>query len=193
MDIDEGMTETEIFKVGFTHANAARDAALVEYPNDVMLSDAFRHFSWNHMSTSDLTVGKLKTRTATINHEWGLLLLNPILNYYDDQYNYYVSINDPDAANKAFADSTLYIPNLKHDLVIISESSFSFFKGYFSVSNIMDLHNNVYGRAYPEKEPLLDYRDAFYMAKNNNELILDEVDVNDDHFYAVWVSEWYTY
>lgn len=142
-----------------------------------MLRDAYRHFSWNYISADD--IGQYETRTATINHEWGLLLLDPILNYYDDQYNEYVSQGYSDAANMAFADATLYIPTLKYELVTISKSSYSFFKGYFDVSNIMDLHNNCYGRAYAVNQPSLGYDSAFYRAKANNELILSELSVGD--------------
>lgn len=51
LDLDEGLTSTEIYKIGVTYANQARDAALKEFPSNVMLQDAFRHFSWNYIST----------------------------------------------------------------------------------------------------------------------------------------------
>ncbi|WP_427338023.1 hypothetical protein [Caloranaerobacter sp. DY30410] len=49
LDIDEGLTETEIYRIGVTHANAAREAAMAEFPDDEMLCDSFRHFVWNHV------------------------------------------------------------------------------------------------------------------------------------------------
>lgn len=195
LDIDEGMSETQIYKVGYTHANAARDAALAEYPNDVMLRDAYRHFVWNHMSTSDSSVGKIKTRTATINHEWGIILLSPLENHYNNAYNDYINsgYSEEDAALNAFNDTVAYILTLKYNTVLICESNYDFFKAIFEVSNIMDLHNNCYGRAYPENHPTLNYDQAFHYAKNNGELILNENSVDDNDYYHIWAWDWYTY
>lgn len=191
LDVDEGLSALEIFAVGVTHANEARDAALDKYPNDVMLRDAYRHFAWNYLSTQD--IGQYKTRTATINHEWGIILLDPITNYYTNQYNYYVANNDPDAASKAFADAVLYIPILKYQLVILCQNSFSFFSSLFDESNIMDLHNNCYGRAYAVTHPDEGYDTSFQLAVQNDELILDENDVGNSEYQFVWQNEWYTY
>ncbi|PAD71690.1 hypothetical protein CHH67_24055, partial [Paenibacillus campinasensis] len=83
LDRDEGLSALDITKIGFIHANTAREEALKKYPNDVMLRDAYRHFTWNYIATKD--VGAIKTRTATINHEWGIILLNPVLNYYNNR------------------------------------------------------------------------------------------------------------
>lgn len=189
------MSEAQIFKVGYTHANASRDAALAEYPNDVMLRDAYRHFVWNHMSTSDSSVGKIKTRTATINHEWGIILLSPLENHYNNAYNDYINSGyaEEDAALNAFIDTVAYIPTLKYNTVLICESNYAFFKSIFEVSNIMDLNNNCYGRAYPENHPTLNYDQAFYYAKNNSELILNENSVDDNDYYQIWAWDWYTY
>jgi len=193
LDLDEGLTSTEIYKIGVTYANQARDAALKEFPNNTMLQDAFRHFSWNYISTGG--VGALKTRTATINHEWGMLILDPVTNYYTDKYNTYRSqgYSDYAAANKAFSDAVTYIPYLKYQLVEICKSSYSFFKSFFMISNIMDLHNNCYGRAYYSKMPSAGYKTAFYTAKNKGELILSESSVGDYQYKYVWQSNWYTY
>jgi Holliday junction resolvase RusA-like endonuclease len=193
LDLDEGLTSTEIYKIGVTYANQARDAALKEFPSNVMLQDAFRHFSWNYISTGG--VGALKTRTATINHEWGILILEPVTNYYTNRYNTYRSqgYSDYNAANKAFSDAVAYIPDLKYQLVTICKSSYSFFKSFFTVSNIMDLHNNCYGRAYYGKMPNAGYKTAFYTAKNKGELILSESSVGDYQYKYVWQSQWYTY
>lgn len=195
LDLDEGMSELQIYKVGVTHANTARSWALNTYPNSnqVMIRDAARHFSWNHISTKDSTVGKTKTRTATINHEWGTILLNPILSYHENKYKEYVKQGVSDPANKAFANTLLYIPTLKYELVSASRNSYSFFKALFDVSHIMDLHNNCFGRAYPERNSSQTYASAFNTALSKNELILNETNVVDSHYRNVWQSEWYTY
>lgn len=195
LNVEEGMSTWEIYKVGVTHANKARDEALKEFPKtdytNVMLRDAFRHFSWNNMSTKD--IGAYKTRTATINHEWGILLLDPMTNYFDARYNEYVGQGYSDAGNRALTDTVLYIPTAKYHMVSLCKGSYNFFKSFFDESNIMDLHNNCWGRAYAGNYPSLSYRDAFYRAKNNNELILAENKVTNANFDYVWRSQWYTY
>lgn len=191
LDLDEGLSDSEIFAVGFTYANEARSAALDAYPDDDMLADAYRHFAWNYIST--LHIGQYKTRTATINHEWGILMIDPITDYFTDQYNDYVDDNDPDAAAKAFSDAILYITNFKYQAVTLCQSSFSFFSGFFEEANIMDLHNNCYGRAYAVNNPDDGYDDSFELAKSRDELILDEDDVGSSQYQYVWQNNWYTY
>lgn len=45
LDINDGLTEIEIFTIGYTLANSARSSAASAYPNNTMLQDACRHFS----------------------------------------------------------------------------------------------------------------------------------------------------
>ncbi|MEW9699260.1 hypothetical protein [Paenibacillus sp. SI8] len=193
LDTNEGMTGYQIFLVGVLHANAARDEALSEYPNDVMTRDAYRHYTWNFRATKDSAVGKTKTRTATINHEWGVLLLNFALNYYDQQYNSYINSGKSDyvAANQAFSDVTLWMPELKMQLISIFKSNYSKFKGFFQVSNIMDLTNNCWGRSGPTDHSNSTPKQAFALDKNN--LILSESSVYDYQYNIVWQNQWYTY
>lgn len=191
LDLDEGMTESQLFQVGVSFANEARDASLKEFPRDVMLRDAFRHFSWNNISTK--SVGANKTRTATINHEWGIIMLNPMLNYFDKQYNKYNNQGYSNAGAKALGDTITYIPVFKQNAVTLCENDYSFFKGLFGDGSIMDLHNNCWGRAYATNYPSDSYRNSFYKAKNNSELILSENSVIDSNYYYVWASKWYTY
>ncbi|SEM24756.1 hypothetical protein SAMN04488688_110158 [Paenibacillus sp. cl141a] len=191
LDRDEGLSATDIAKIGLTHANKARDEALKKYPNssDVMLRDAYRHFTWNYLSTKD--VGAIKTRTATINHEWGLVLLNPVINYYNNRYNYYVGNGSGAAGYDAFIDTTLYIPNLKFQLILVCQANIDTFKGFFDNANIMDLHNNVYGRAYAASHPS-GYDSAFTSAKNAGDLILSESSVTNWNYTYVWQNNWWT-
>jgi hypothetical protein len=196
LDLDEGMTETEIYKVGFTHANTARDWALKTYPRDpeqYWVRDAARHFSWNLISSKDSNVGKIKTRTATINHEWGALMITPMVNYYSSKYNEYTKKgkSDYDAATEAFSATILYIPNFKYTGVTASRNSYSFFKALFKPSNIMDLHNNCWGRSYSTTS--LSYADAFRKSYQAGELIGSESQVGDTAYKSIWQKEWYTY
>ncbi len=194
LNVDEGMTTVEMTLI-VAHAVRAKDASKDEYPNDSMLEDAFRHFSWNHMCTSDDNIGKTKTRTATINHEWGPILVQPAINIYTRKYEDYIASGhtDQEAATRAFNSTIVAIPRFKQDTILVCEANYSFFKGIFGVSHIMDLHNNCYGRAYPASDPSLDYREAFHKSRRAGELILDEKDVNNDHYYQVWAWDWYTY
>jgi hypothetical protein len=192
LDLDEGITATQITKVVVTHANTAKSAAKSAYPNDSQKEDAFRHYAWNFLSTKDSTIGKIKTRTITINHEWGLVLLTPVLNYYDSQYQTYLSSGETQtsAANKAFADVTLWIPDLKYQLVILCQNSLSTFKALFSAGNIMDLYNNCYGRSGPENYPNKTYAQAFNL--DYSSLILSEATVTNYFYSYVWESDWYS-
>ncbi|RXZ80524.1 hypothetical protein EBB07_18415 [Paenibacillaceae bacterium] len=137
--------------IGVTHANAARNAALAKYPNDAMMRDAYRHFTWNYLSTKD--VGALKTRTATINHEWGITILSPITNYFNNRYSYYVGQNSSAPGYNAFIDTTVYIPSFKLQMILLCKGNINTFRAFFDDANIMDFHNNVYGRAYAASHP----------------------------------------
>ncbi|MFS1519614.1 hypothetical protein V1503_24615 [Bacillus sp. SCS-151] len=194
LDLDEGLSETDIFDIGYTYANEARDAA-IDYSSNTMLRDAFRHFSWNYLST--VNVGKSEARTATINHEWGIQMIDAIGNYYTNRYNEYIAdgYSESDAANKSFIDATLYIDDLKYFMIQFCEDDLSFFKGYFEDSNIMDFTNNHYGREYGDDYPTIGYKFAFANAKDEdvNQLILDEDDVVSSSYELVWKNDWYTY
>jgi len=188
LDADEGMDTSEILDL-FDAADTARDAAEDKYPNDEMLEDAYRHFAWNHIASRD--IGTSATETGTTNHEWGLLLLDPISNYYRNQYNDYIIDNytEEEAAEMAYGDAINEISPMKADLVAIFRSSYSVFKGYLEVGNIMDLNNNYYGRYY--SSTYSSYDTAFTVAKNANYLILSESSVTDTHYRKVWNNRWY--
>lgn len=208
LNVQENMSTTEIYKLGVTYANKARDAAISEFPitstennnpistadyNNVMLRDSFRHFTWNNMATRD--IGNIKTRTGTINHEWGIKMLDPMTKYFDSQYNTYrgKGYSVDNASNYALADSVNYIPSFKYNVVSICKGSYTFFKSFFDISNIMDLHNNCWGRAYAGNYSYYGWSTAYYISKSHGELILAENKVTNSNFDYVWRSQWYTY
>ncbi|WDF51052.1 hypothetical protein PQ460_00955 [Paenibacillus sp. KACC 21273] len=191
LDIEEGLSNSQIAKIGVTHANTARSAALKRYPNNLMLADGFRHFTWNYLAARD--VGAVATRTATINHEWGILLLTPATNYYSERYNYYKGKNNNAPGNAALIDTTAYLPELKQNLVLLSKNDYSFFKGYFKKSNIMDLHNNCYGRSYAASNKPDGFDKVYSMAREKQQIILSEASVTDHNYQYVWKNNWYTY
>jgi hypothetical protein len=191
LDAEEGMSLYEMSKLAVIHAKKAKKEAKEEYPNNYMLEDAFRHFAWNNLSAKD--IGVVKTRTGTINHEWGMLMINPMISHFDDKYEEYSSQGLSNAADKALADTINYIPTYKYYAIKVCKKSYGYFKSEFDDSNIMDLHNNCFGRAYSQNYSNLSYREAFRKAKSKNELILDEDDVTNGNYDYVWQSEWYTY
>ncbi|WP_025028839.1 hypothetical protein [Caldalkalibacillus mannanilyticus] len=191
----EGLTALDQTRI-FNDASTAREWALKTYPkNDqVQLRDAARHFSWNHISTNNSNVGVTKTRTATINHEWGSVMSNGVNNYYNNRYDYHKrqGRTNVGAAALALAETNTYIPEFKAELITESKKSYNFFKSIFTVAEIMDLHNNCWGRAYAGKTSN-SYIVDFNTARIHEELILSESSVTDSHYRHVWRSEWYTY
>jgi len=194
LDLDEGLSESDFLRI-FSHAKDAKKIASNEYPNDRDLEDALRHFSWNFLSVKDSKIGTSKTRTATINHEWGLVLLKPVLNNYDKKYDEYIKdgYSEQKAASNALADTIIFIPYIKDMTVRACKKSYDFFKSIFSEDEIMDLHNNCYGRAYASEYPRYSALDAFNHAKRNDKLILRARNVTNSQYRYVWASEWYTY
>lgn len=189
LDLDEGLDMKDIAKIGVTIAGKARNEATEKYPDDLMLRDAFRHFTWNYLGANE--IGVKKTRTATINHEWGMLILSPVKKYLSETYEDYKKdgYSTKRAKQKAVAKTMRFIPDFKDKTIRICKKNYKFFKGIFSGSNIMDLHNNCYGRAYSKKVKD-DYEKAFKKAKSD--LILDE-DVSNSEYKYLYDSEWYTY
>lgn len=169
LDLDEGLSDTTIAKV-LAYAKKAKSVSSSKYPDDEGLQDAYRHFSWNHMMTDKLS--KTKARTAGNNHEWGLVMLTPMTNYYDSMYDDYIDegYSKSTAANKALASTIIYIPEFKSYMVAICEKSYKSFKSFFSDAYIMDFHNNCWGRAYADTYTY-SYSKAFDKALKNEEII----------------------
>lgn len=187
---DEGMSNSDI-AMSVYYATQAKNISSSAYPNDVNKQDAYRHFSWNFIMADNWD--QYKARTFGNNHEWGLILLTPILNYYDDQYNKYLNqgYSDKNAAETAFIDATLYIPTLKYYTVNLCEGSFANFKALFTTDNIMDLYNNCYGRAATASYS--SYSTAFNDAWNDGDLVKSKSSVTNTHYNNVWAWDWYTY
>lgn len=194
LNYDEGLSNTDVTRI-VNHSVTAKSLASKAYPNNAMKQDALRHFAWNFLAARNSNVGAYKTRTATINHEWGLIVLNPALKEYDSRYTTYrkSGYSEDNASTKALSDTVMFMPNFKKQVITACKSSYPFFKGIFTVGNIMDLHNNCYGRAYASSDSGLTAELAFNKADRNNQLILSESSVTDSSYYNVWASQWYTY
>lgn len=194
LNIDEGLSESDFLRI-MSHVKKAKRLSSDEYPNNYDLQDALRHFSWNFLSVDDSKIGTYKTRTATINHEWGLVLLKPVLNKYDREYNNYIKdgYSERKAASNALGDTIVFIPYIKDMTIRTCKKSYDFFQSIFSEAEIMDLHNNCYGRAYASEYPRYSALEAFNKARRKDDLILRERDVTNRQYRNVWSSEWYTY
>lgn len=195
LDLQEGLTDTQVAAI-FVDSETARKQALKAYPSSADAAtkrDAFRHFAWNNISTKRYDA--YTTRTATTNHEWGIVMLNPMLNYYDNTYNKYISNGNSTsyAASNALAETVAYIPKYKKYAISLCQSKYSYFKSIFSADCIMDLTNNCYGRSYATKSSNLSYTDAFNKALSNGEVILGSSTVTNSSYYTVWNNDWYTY
>lgn len=188
LDTDEGMTSSQIFTLGTTTANSAKNIAAAQYPNDAMLQDAYRHFTWNYISVFNSSLGIYPTYIGTVNHEWGLILLNPLTNYYDSQYQSY--LNEGYASNQsavwAFSDAINYIPIMKSQLVVYCKNGYSFFSGLMSSGNIMDFMNNFEGRYYALGDSTSNCKGAFDRAISAGVIIKSESSVGDSQKRSLW-------
>ena len=184
---NDGLSLLDIFAIGFTHANAARDEAIDLYEDQgstvEMKRDAFRHMTWNFRSLKG--VGEGKTRIATINHEWAYLILPAVTQYEQTRYNYYFdlyytqiiwglfSINDIMMMAKADADA--YAVTYRNQLIQSCKNSLSVFNSTFSGNSyIMDFWNNKVGRDYAKSNANSSTNTVFTTAWNAGELIKHE-------------------
>jgi|GEM_PF-3631122 len=185
LNMNDGLTVIDIFKIGVTHANAARDEAVDLYEDTTteMRRDAFRHMTWNFRSLKD--VGVHKTRVASINHEWAYVILPEINRYEQERFDYYfdqyynlimlglISIMDIRAMAKADADA--YAITYRDELIENCKNSLALFNSTFtSNSYIMDFWNNKVGRDYGKSHPSSSTDDVFTMAWNADKLIKNE-------------------
>ncbi|MFE1630757.1 hypothetical protein ACFLFF_28850 [Brevibacillus reuszeri] len=180
---DEGLTISQMSRLK-DYADEARDTAAKYYKNDSMLRDAYRHFLWNYLGANDSRLGQTKTRVATTNHEWGLILRQDALDYYDQRLEYYtdLGLNGLEAMGPAFGDTLNRLPRMKRNKI----TSYSEFKQVADDSNVMDWNNNYYGRYYSY---IGDKDDAFKQAKPF--LILAENKVKTSDYRKVYDGNWY--
>ncbi|KOO40413.1 hypothetical protein [Priestia koreensis] len=189
LDIDEGMTSYQMTKIAVEYGNKAKKIAKEAYPKDSNTEDAYRHFSWNHISTRSM--GSKTTTKATKNHEWGLLLLEPASNYYRNEYNGYrkKGYSDQNAATKAYGKTITWLPTAKDGYKKLCKSNYKFFKLFMKNGNIMDFNNNYYGVNFASKYS--SYATAFSKAKAAKVLLLVENAAADRNFKSVWINNRY--
>ena len=193
LDMDEGITESLALDAIFD-ATSAKSEAQSDFPDTW---DAAQHFIWSF----DMTIDESKSfsRTIGINHEWGISMINPMLDYCQEKYDEYIAegYSEQFASANSMADTILYMPIFKYNFVAFMEVSYDLFDDFFSDDCIMDLWNNCYGRSYPEKG-YTDAGAAFEVAAEANELVLDGTvsassNLTEEQKQAVWNWDWYSY
>ena len=199
LDKHDGMSVSEIFKVGVTHANNARDTAVESYTNlgstVEMKRDAFRHSYWNFLSIQD--VGENATRIATINHEWVARILPDVQAYEEERYKYYSNMFAPgegDAFSMAVSDAYAYAITYRDELIKNCKESYAAFNVvFFNNAYIMDFWNNRVGRYYGKNNPDQSWLDLFPTVWNANKLIKHEGDdqVTTNRRISVHRSNWW--
>ena len=184
--LHDGLSAADISLIGIHHARIARDDAKKLYKDEgqtvEMKRDAFRHMTWNFTSSRD--VGEGKTRIATINHEWYVVIQNAVNQYEKDRFNYYLAayqselawgtVTTTDLLNMAIADADVYAIAHRDALIQKCKGSLAMFNATFSNANIMDLWNNKIGRDYAKSNPTASTNTVFTLAWNRGELIKHE-------------------
>lgn len=194
LDYDEGITNLVAARCFVLSRNAEKEAK-DNFPN---YWDSAQHFMWNFMMADEES--KNTARTIANNHEWGIAMIKPMLNYFESKYDKYIAdgYSENDASSKALADTIVYMPVFKYDAVCVIEASYDFFKKFFSEESIMDLWNNCYGRAYPEKGYTNAVNAFNYAAFTKGEIVLDgkksmAENLAERHIKSVWEWDWYSY
>ena len=184
--LHDGLSAADISLIGIHHARIARDDAKKLYKDEgqtvEMKRDAFRHMTWNFTSSRD--VGEGKTRIATINHEWYVVIQNAVNQYEKDRFNYYLAayqselawgtVTTTDLLNMAIADADVYAIAHRDALIQKCKGSLAMFNATFGNANIMDLWNNKIGRDYAKSNPTASTNTVFTLAWNRGELIKHE-------------------
>lgn len=84
LDYDEGIDNLLVLRCT-GYATDAKNDAVEYYPQ---YTDSAQHFMWNYLMTE--RVSKTVARTVGNNHEWGIAMINSMLNAYDGYYNKYL-------------------------------------------------------------------------------------------------------
>lgn len=183
--IEDGVSAVDVYTAKDLGDDATANAEAV-YPNQSDaggLRDSYRHFTWNHMMTEELS--KSDARIIACNYEWAAILLD----YAQDTYVDYIAdgLSTTSAAYKA----CLYAYYLREDYYSVCAAGQKYFAAIFNNASVRDLWNNCYGRAYAENYSYT-CKTAFYVAKANNELINSDSAVTNSHINSVWSWDWYT-
>ena len=179
----DGLDAIEV-AVASSDADAAKSEAQDMYPNDASgLQDSYRHFTWNHRLTKDLS--KEKARVVACDYEWSAVLLSYAQSAYEDY------LNQGYESSTAAAKGYNYAYFMREDAYSVCAAGVEYFNAIFADAAVRDFWNNCHGRAYAA-----DYSYsrsvAFNVANNAGELINSDYAVTDSHIQKVWAWDWYT-
>lgn len=123
---------------------------------------------------------KSLARTIANNHEWGIIMITPMLTHYESTYEELLDegYTSDEASTTALADTVASKPDHKYMSVILLQDSFETFSNYFSDDNIMDFWNNCYGRAYAEDGSYDNAVEAYEAACEAGDLVIDAAGSN---------------
>ena len=146
-------------------------------------------------------ISKQKARIIGNNHEWGYRFSVPlnahetrgnIQIYHDNRYQMYLNsgYSEERLNLKPRKTQTPLFPTAKSFIFRFFEDHYETFKDFWNDNSYyMDLWNNCYGRAYPEKG-YDDYEAAF---QDCTETVVRVEEVNEDHKWCIWAWDWYAY
>lgn len=183
--IEDGVSAVDVYTAKSLGDDATANAKTA-YPNQSDaggLRDSYRHFTWNHMMTTELS--KSDARVVACDYEWAAILLD----YAQDTYAEYIA--DGLSETSAVYKACLYAYYLRDDYYSVCAAGQNYFSAIFNNASIRDLWNNCYGRAYATNYSYT-YSTAFDVAKANNELINSDSAVTNSHINSVWSWDWYT-
>lgn len=195
LDLEEGLSTSAIsncLAISTSSENTARN----NFPS---YWDSAQHFNWNFNLTR--TYSKQTARTIGNNHEWGIAMIDPMINHFEADYDDYIAAgySQNDASSQALADTIVYMPVFKYDAVSIMQSSYAFYDSFFTDESLMDFWNNCYGRAYPERGYTSAVTAYNYSAFTANELVLDgpsgnmAANLTSTQKQSIWSWDWYSY
>lgn len=183
--VEDGMGVTAV-NTAKNLANSADQDAKNKYPSEATaggLRDSYRHFTWNHRMTTELS--KSSARIVGCNYEWAAVLQK----YAQNAYTKYV--NEGSSSSTAAYKACSYAYRMRDDFYSLCANSLKTFSGLFDNASVRDLYNNCYGRAYADKYSYT-YENAFTAAKRNGDLINSDSAVTSANINTVWLNNWYT-
>ena len=137
--IEDGMGVLDVYTAKEIADEAKADAEST-YPSSSDaggLRDSYRHFTWNHRMTDELS--QTDALIVGCNSEWGAILENYAMNLYNDYLAEGLTVTS--AAYKACLNAIYF----RDELYSVCAESQSYFTAFFDNAAIRDLWINCYG------------------------------------------------
>lgn len=177
---EDGISHFEMVKCVYTAYVTTIEAAN-KYPDNPMLEDAYKHYTWNYESTR--LIGAEKTKLITDNHEIALSIrgrvdetFDSFLNEFEKEGGFLKLVAMP----KAMIATINILPSIRSGVVADSRNADpSSVRDYYSSATIMDFYNNEVGRGDSLAYPDVSRSDAFKMRSSSNTIVLTYENLND--------------